>query len=157
MGMIRQLASSRRRQALVRARTINAKACFAAGLLTAGILLASAPASAQAYGAFDFAAPPSAEANRVYGVARKTGEVSACQFERPAGSSVGVTRCFAQGEGAGTQKAGRYGLVSTHYAGETGVFRVNYETGEMSICYVRDLPKDDGKVEPTVLCTPQAR
>ncbi|MFG1418476.1 hypothetical protein V5F38_11275 [Xanthobacter sp. V0B-10] len=127
-------------------------------LAAAGFLLAAATgASAQSFGAYDFAAPPSAEANRVYGVGRKTGEVSACQFERPAGSSVGVTRCFAQGEGAGTQKAGRYGLVSTHYAGETGVFRVNYETGEMSICYVRDLPKADGKTEPTVLCTPQAR
>ncbi|MFG1401036.1 hypothetical protein [Xanthobacter sediminis] len=127
-------------------------------LAAAGFLLAAATAApAQSFGAFDFAAPPSAEANRVYGVSRKTGEVSACQFERPAGSSVGVTRCFAQGEGAGTQKAGRYGLVSTHYAGETGVFRVNYETGEMSICYVRDLPKPDGKTEPTVLCTPQSR
>lgn len=119
-------------------------------------LLALSSAGAQTFGNFDFAAPPSAEANRVYGVNRKTGDVSACQFERPAGSSVGVTRCFAQGEGAGAQKAGRYGLMSTHYAGETGVFRVNYETGEMSICYVRDLPKADGKVEPTVLCTPQA-
>ncbi|MDQ0506124.1 hypothetical protein [Xanthobacter agilis] len=127
-------------------------------LAVVGFALAALPAaSAQTFGAFDFVAPPSAEANRVYGVNRKTGELSACQFERPAGSSVGVTRCFALGEGAGAQKAGRYGLLATHYAGETGVFRVNYETGEMSICYVRDLPRADGKVEPTVLCTPQGR
>lgn len=149
MQTIRRVAFSRRGRAMRGAGT-----AFAA----AGFLLAAAPAaSAQTFGAFDFAAPPSAEANRIYGVSRKTGEVSACQFERPVESSVGITRCFAQGEGAGTQKAGRYGLVSTHYAGETGVFRVNYETGEMSICYVRDMPKADGKVEPTVLCTPQAR
>ncbi|MFG1479187.1 hypothetical protein V5F53_11060 [Xanthobacter sp. V4C-4] len=128
-------------------------ACAVAGLVLAG----ASAASAQSFGAFDFTAPPSADANRVYGVNRKTGEVSACQFERPAGSSVGLTRCFAQGEGAGTQKQARYGLVSTHYAGETGVFRVNYDTGEMSICYVRDLPKADGKTEPTILCTPQGR
>lgn len=156
MGMIRRTRfASRfaRRTGAARGAGACAVACMAAGLLLAGVT----GASAQSFGAFDFAAPPSAEANRVYGVSRKTGEVSACQFERPATSSVGVTRCFAQGEGAGTQKAGRYGLVSTHYAGETGVFRVNYETGEMSICYVRDLPKADGKAEPTVLCTPQAK
>lgn len=151
--MSRQMRSS----ALLASRAVFTRGGAAALLVLGGALLAAAPASAQSFGAFDFAAPPSAEANRVYGVSRKTGEVSACQFERPAGSSVGVTRCFAQGEGAGTQKVGRYGIVSTHYAGETGVFRVNYETGEMSICYVRDLPKEGGKVEPTVMCTPQAR
>ncbi|WP_454916282.1 hypothetical protein [Xanthobacter sediminis] len=149
MRTIRRVAFSRRGRAARGAATALAAAGF--------VLAAATAASAQSFGAFDFAAPPSAEANRVYSVSRKTGEVSACQFERPAESSVGVTRCFAQGEGAGTQKAGRYGLVSTHYAGETGVFRVNYETGEMSICYVRDLPKADGKLAPTVLCTPQGR
>lgn len=149
MQMIRRMASFRHGRAARGAGTALAAAGFA--------LAAATAAGAQTFGAFDFAAPPSAEANRVYSVSRKTGEVSACQFERPADSAVGVTRCFAQGEGAGAQKAGRYGLVSTHYAGETGVFRVNYETGEMSICYVRDLPKADGKPEPTVLCTPQGK
>lgn len=125
----------------------------------AGLALVSAAgaARAQAFGAYDFAAPPSADANRVYGVDRKTGEMSACQFERPEGSAVGVTRCFARGPGAGPQAPGRYSLVSTNYRGETGVFRVNAKSGEMSICYVRDLPGPDGKLQTTILCTPQAR
>jgi len=130
-----------------------------AGLLAAfGALAALTPAAA-AEGAdgYGFAAPPSAEANRVYGVNRKTGEVSVCQFERPEGSFVGITRCFGQGEGAGAQKPGRYELVPTRYAGETGIFRVDHETGQMSICYVRETPQSDGKVESVVLCTAPAK
>jgi len=136
---------------------VRPRAQILALALGAGLLGAAAPAGAQTFGNYDFIAPPSAEANRVYGVNRKTGELSACQFERPAGSAVGITRCFAKGEGAGPQKGGRYSVVATHFAGETGVFRVNAETGEMSICYVRDLPNAQGRVEPTILCTPQAR
>lgn len=128
-----------------------------AAALGLAVTFTASTARAQSFGAYEFTAPPSAEANRVYGVDRKTGEMSACQFERPEGSSVGVTRCFARGPGAGAQPAGRYGLVATNYRGETGVFRVNYKTGEMSICYVRDLAGADGKPQTTILCTPQAR
>lgn len=119
-----------------------------------------APASAQGQGggAYMFEAPPSAQANRVYSVNRQTGEVSACQFERPDSSQVGVTRCFARGEGAGAQAAGNYSLVATQYGGETGIFRVNAATGEMSICYVRDMAKPGGGGnEPRILCTPPAK
>lgn len=108
-------------------------------------------------GGYSFAAPPSEKANRVYSVNRQTGEMSACQFERPDASQVGLTRCFAKGEGAGAQPNGAYALVSTGFAGETGVFRVNSNTGEMSICYVRDMPKTGGGTEPKILCTPQAK
>lgn len=133
----------------------------ALGLLAA---LALAPA-AQAQqpqpaplGNFSFAAPPSDKANRVYSVNRQTGEMNACQFERPDTAQVGLTRCFAKGDGAGPQPNGAYLLVSTGFAGETGVFRVNANTGEMSICYVRDVPKaGGGGNEPKILCTPQGK
>lgn len=106
---------------------------------------------------FDFAAPPSAQANRVYGLNRQTGEMNVCQFERPAGSTVGMTHCFMQGEGAGPQKAGNYALMPTHYEGETGIFRVNRDTGEMSICYVRETARPQGGAESSLVCTPAAR
>lgn len=108
-------------------------------------------------GAFAFTSPPSAQANRVYSVNRQTGEVSACQFERPDASQTGITRCFPRGDGAGGQANGIYSLVSTGYAGETGVFRVNAASGEMSICYVRDVPKAGGGQEAKILCTPPAK
>lgn len=130
-----------------------------AALLAAGLpaLAGAVPALAQGSDAYSFASPPSAQANRVYGVNRQTGEVSACQFERPEGNSVGVTRCFAAGEGAGPQRAGTYTLIATGYRGETGIFRVNGLTGEMSICYVRELPGAGGAVESKILCTPPAK
>ncbi len=53
----------------------------------------------------------------------------------------------APGEGAGSQTPGEYGLVASRHEREGGVFRVNYRTGEMSICYV---------FEEKVVCTPQA-
>lgn len=129
---------------------------LAAGLGITG-LAATGTAQAQAAAGYDFAAPPSAQANRVYGVNRQTGEVNVCQFERPEANPVGITQCFTQGEGAGPQKAGSYTLMPTHYEGETGVFRVNRDTGEMSICYVRETTRTNGTVESTLLCTPPAR
>lgn len=148
------------------ARGILAAAGLAAGVLAAGVLFGSAAGAQTAPGAgnFAFEAPPSVQANRVYSVNRQTGEVSACQFERPDSALVGITRCFPKGEGAGAQKAGAYSLVSARFAGETGIFRVNADTGEMSVCYVRDVPKSGagggaggGGGEPMVLCTPQAK
>ncbi|MEP9353866.1 hypothetical protein ABLE93_09730 [Xanthobacter sp. KR7-65] len=130
------------------------------GTLAAGLLaFAASGASAQPAGGqgYEFAPPPSAQANRVYGVNRQTGEMNVCQFERPNGSSVGVTFCFPQGEGAGPQKAGSYGLVATRYEGETGIFRVNRDTGEMSICYVRETTRPAGGTDSSLVCTPAAR
>lgn len=117
----------------------------------------SGGAQAQAEPGHVFAAPPSAEANRVYGVSRLNGAVNVCQFERPDGNIVGITRCFGAGEGAGAQAEGDYALVPTHFAGETGIFRVNRATGEMSICYVRDVNTAQGASETRVFCTPQAK
>lgn len=134
-----------------------------AGMLAAGIggsgTATAQPAAVQGAAApgFDFAAPPSAQANRVYGVNRQTGEMNVCQFERPNTAGVGVTFCFAQGEGAGPQKAGNYALVATRYEGETGIFRVNRDTGEMSICYVRETARAAGGTDSSLVCTPAAR
>lgn len=129
--------------------------------LAAAMLLA-VPAHAQQstapqLPAFGFRSPPSAQANRVYSVNSATGEMSACQFERPEGSLIGVTKCFAKDASAGPQTPGAYELVSTLYSGETGVFRVNRNTGEMSVCYVRDMPKTGGGTEASVVCTPPAK
>ncbi|GAB4068346.1 hypothetical protein GCM10028812_26100 [Ancylobacter sonchi] len=104
-----------------------------------------------------FGSPPSVQANRLYSVNTHTGEVSACQFERPEGSVVGVTRCFPRDASAGPGESGIYDMVSTRYSGETGVFRVNVKTGAMSVCYVRDMPKEGGGVEAAVVCTAPAR
>lgn len=133
---------------------------LAAGALAVLALAASvggACAQQTPQGAFAFASPPSAQANRVYSVNRQSGEVSACQFERPDASQTGITRCFPRGDGAVAQANGIYSLISTGFAGETGVFRVNAATGEMSICYVRDVPKAGGGQEAKILCTPPAK
>jgi hypothetical protein len=107
------------------------------------LFLGVGPAAAAPY---DFVPAPQTDLNRIYRIDRITGEVSSCQYGLQQ-SSVGVTLCFAAGEGAGAQTPGEYGLVSSRHEREGGVFRVNYRTGEMSICYVFD---------ERVVCTPQA-
>lgn len=119
---------------------------------------AAAPAApAAADGPYVFTSPPSAQANRVYSVNVRTGEVNACQFERPEGSVIGVTKCFPRDASATAGAPAAYDIVTTRYSGETGIFRVNTQTGQMSVCYVRDMPKEGGGVEPAVVCTPAAR
>ena len=106
------------------------------------VLAATAGASAAQY---DFVPAPQTDLNRVYRIDRITGEVSSCQYGLQEGT-VGVTLCFGGGEGAGAQPPGEYGLVASRHEREGGVFRVNYRTGEMSVCYVFD---------EKVVCTPQ--
>ena len=113
--------------------------------------------TAPADGPYVFSAPPSAQANRVYSVNVRNGEVNACQFERPEGSVVGITKCFPRDSSANAGATGDFDIVSTRYSGETGIFRVNTQTGQMSVCYVRDMPKEGGGVEPSVVCTPLVR
>src|SRR5215210_8234172 len=105
-------------------------------------LAASGAASAAPY---DFVPAPQTDLNRIYRIDRITGEVSSCQYGLQEGT-VGATLCFGGGEGAGPQPPGEYGLVASRHEREGGVFRVNYRTGEMSICYVFD---------ERVVCTPQ--
>ncbi|QFU17034.1 hypothetical protein [Microvirga thermotolerans] len=115
------------------------------GYLSSVIVLGSltVPAFAAPY---DFVPAPQTDLNRIYRIDRITGEVSSCQYGLQEGT-VGVTLCFGSGEGAGPQAPGEYGLVASRHEREGGVFRVNYRTGDMSICYVFD---------EKVVCTPQA-
>jgi len=106
-------------------------------ILTAAIVMtgfAAAPVSAQQY---DFLAPPSSDANRLYSVNIKTGQIGMCFYDRDKGRGIGVTKCFKVGEGAGPQKPGRYKLYRTKFDPDKGVFRVNTNTGEMSLCWMR--------------------
>jgi hypothetical protein len=106
------------------------------------MLALAGPALAAPY---DFVPAPQTDLNRVYRIDRVTGEVSSCQYGLQEGT-VGVTLCFGAGEGANAQTPGEYGLVASRHEREGGVFRVNYRTGDMSICYV---------FEDKVVCTPQ--
>ena len=111
-----------------------------AAILT--LALGLGPAAAAPY---DFVPAPQTDLNRIYRIDRITGEVSSCQYGLQQ-ASVGVTLCFAAGEGAGPQAPAEYGLVPSRHERESGVFRVNYRTGGMSVCYV---------FEDRVVCTPQ--
>jgi hypothetical protein len=108
-----------------------------------GVLLAMSSAAGAA--TYEFVPAPQTDLNRIYRVDKYSGEVSSCQYGLQEGS-VGATLCFGAGEGAGPQPPGEYGIVSSRHEREGGVFRVNYRTGEMSVCYVFD---------EKVVCTPQ--
>ena len=109
--------------------------------LLAGIA-ASGPANAVS---FDFVPAPQTDLNRIYRIDRVTGAIASCQYGLQEGT-VGATLCFGSGEGAGPQTPGEYGLVASRHEREGGVFRVNFRTGDMSVCYV---------YEEKVVCTPQ--
>jgi hypothetical protein len=115
--------------------------------LRTSLALVAAVAAAQGAGAapYEFAPAPQQTLNRIYRIDRVTGEVISCQYGLQEGT-IGVTICFGSGEGARTQTPGEYGLVASRHTNEAGVFRVNYRTGEMSVCYV---------LEENVVCTPQ--
>jgi hypothetical protein len=121
-------------------RPLGSAALIVAVLALGGL---SGPALAASY---DFVPAPQTDLNRIYRIDRITGEVSSCQYGLQEGT-VGVTLCYSAGEGAGAQPPGEYGLVASRHEREGGVFRVNYRTGQMSICYVFD---------ERVVCTPQA-
>lgn len=94
-------------------------------------------------GTFQFLAPPQTDLNRIYKINRITGEVGACQFgldeATPKGKpNFGVTLCYAEGPGAGAQAPSDYRLVRSHDAADGGVFRVDLNTGAISVCYVID-------------------
>src|ERR687889_2639009 len=120
-------------------RPLGSAALILAVLALGGL---TGPVSAAPY---DFVPAPQTDLNRIYRIDRITGEVSSCQYGLQEGT-VGVTLCFGPGEGGGAQAPGEYGLVASRHEREGGVFRVNYRTGEMSVCYV---------YEEKVVCTPQ--
>jgi len=101
---------------------------------------------------YEFLACPAIDINRVYRLDKATGEVGACQYglnsDTPKPGGIGITLCYAPGEGAGPQNSSEYALVTTHHASESGVFRVDLRTGTMSVCFV---------LNDAVVCTPQAK
>lgn len=121
-------------------RLVGSAASLSVALVLGGLTV---PALAATY---DFVPAPQTDLNRIYRIDRVTGEVSSCQYGLQEGT-IGVTLCFSSGEGAGPQAPGEFGLVASRHEREGGVFRVNYRTGEMSVCYVFD---------EKVVCTPQA-
>ena len=101
-----------------------------------------------AAGSYEFLAAPEIDLNRIFRLDKASGEVGACQFGLQEGSPVGVTLCYAPGQGAGPQGSSDYALVASRHEQEGGVWRVDLRTGMMSICYV---------LNEAVVCTPQAK
>ena len=116
-----------------------------ASLLALALSCVAAPARAAT---FEFLAAPETDLNRVYRLDRATGEIGACQYGLQEGSTVGVTLCYAPGEGAKAQAPSEYALVASRHEREGGVFRVDLRTGAMSICYV---------LNEAVVCTPPGK
>ncbi|KQS74973.1 hypothetical protein ASG32_07685 [Methylobacterium sp. Leaf361] len=117
-------------------------------LLAACAALQALPAAATS---FEFVPAPQTDLNRMYRVDKVTGEVTSCQYGlQESAGGIGQTVCFGSGEGAGPQTPSEYGLVASRHTREAGVFRVNYRTGEMSICFV--LVKKE-----QVVCTQQGK
>ena len=131
--------------------------------LAAVAACACAP-SAEA-GQYEFLAAPQINLSLVYRVDKVTGDVIACQFAHNPGRSdvgpgaFGVTNCYRSGDGAAKQDPGDYGLVATRHEQEGGVFRVDYRTGALSICYLYFQREKEGDREAIadqyVVCTPQ--
>lgn len=115
-------------------------------LLVAGMAVLSLAQGALA-ASYEFLAAPETDLNRVYRLDRATGEIGACQYGLKE-ASVGVTLCYAPGEGAGPQAPSEYSLVASRHEREGGIFRIDLRTGLMSICYV---------LNEAVVCTPQAK
>jgi hypothetical protein len=128
-----RMAIRRRRSLLTRVAPISVLLCSTSISLAAG--------------SYDFVAAPATDLNRVYRVDRSTGEMGACQYGLQEGT-IGVTICYPAGEGGGAQAPGDYTILASRHDRESGVFRLNLRTGEMSNCYV---------LEEKVVCTPSAR
>jgi len=123
-------------EALMRFSNLSLALAGAAGVCLAG---AASPAAASSY---EFLAAPQINLSLVYRLDKLTGEVIACQFGHNPGKTdvepgaFGVTVCYRSGEGAGKQDPGDYGLIATRHEQEGGVFRVDYRSGSLSICYI---------------------
>ncbi len=133
-----------------------------AKLIMASLAIASAGAASAAQ--FEFLAAPEIDLSLVYRLDKLTGDVIACQFAHNPGKTevepgaFGITNCYRSGEGATKQEPGDYGLVATRHEREGGVFRVEYRTGALSVCYVYFQREKQGDHEVItdqyVVCTP---
>lgn len=126
---------------------------------------ACAFAPAAEAGQYEFLAAPQINLSLVYRLDKLTGDVIACQFAHNPGrtdvgpGAFGVTTCYRSGDGATKQDPGDYGLIATRHEQEGGVFRVDYRTGALSICYLYFQREKQGDHEAIadqyVVCTPQ--
>ena len=131
-------------------------------VLPCALALSATPALASSQ--YEFLAAPQINLSLVYRLDKLTGDVIACKFAlNPNKTEVepgayGVTLCYRSGDGAAKQEPGDYGLVATRHEQEGGVFRVDYRTGAMSICYLyfqREKQADrEVVVDQYVVCTP---
>jgi hypothetical protein len=120
----------------------------------------ASPAQASPY---EFLAAPQINLSLVYRLDKLTGEIIACQYGHNPGKNdiepgaFGVTVCYRSGEGAGKQEPGEYGLIATRHEQEGGVFRVDYRSGSLSICYLYFQKEKQGEREVItdqyVVCT----
>jgi hypothetical protein len=130
----------------------------------AAVTLFATGASAASY---EFLAAPQINLSLVYRLDKLTGEIIACQYGHNPGKTdiepgaFGVTVCYRSGEGAGTQDPGEYGLIATRHEQEGGVFRVDYRSGSLSICYLYFQKEKQGDREVItdqyVVCTTPAK
>src|SRR5579872_714134 len=113
---------------------------------------------------YEFLAAPQINLSLVYRLDKLTGDVIACQFAHNPGrtdvgpGAFGVTNCYRSGDGATKQAPSDYGLIATRHEQEGGVFRVDYRTGALSICYLYFQREKEGDHEAIadqyVVCTP---
>ncbi len=135
--------------------------------LALGVLTACGTPLSAYSAQYEFLPAPQINLSLVYRLDRVTGEVIACQFGHNPGrtdvgpGAFGVTTCYRSGEGATKQDAGEYGLIATRHEQEGGVFRVDYRTGGMSICYLYFQREKQGDHEAIadqyVVCTSQSK
>jgi hypothetical protein len=126
----------------------------------AACLFASGAAASQ----YEFLAAPQINLSLVYRLDKLSGDVIACQFAHNPGrpdvgpGAFGVTSCYRSGDGATKQEPSDYGLIATRHEQEGGVFRVDYRTGGLSICYLYFQREKQGDHEAIadqyVVCTP---
>ena len=137
----------------------KASACMAA------VLTATVPASAAPQ--YEFLPAPQINLSLLYRLDKTTGDVSACQYGHNPGKNevepgaYGITVCYRGGEGAVKQEAGDYGLVASRHEQEGGVFRVDYRSGAVSVCYLyfqREKQADKEFIsDQYVVCTPPVK
>jgi hypothetical protein len=131
------------------------------------LALTASSGAALANNQWEFLAAPQINLSLVYRLDKLTGDVIACQYAHNPGKpdvepgAYGVTACYRGGEGAAKQEPGDYGLVATRHEQEGGVFRVDYRTGALSICYLYFQREKQGDkevvVDQYVVCTPPYR
>ena len=110
--------------------------------ISVAAVFAATPAPAAAGGPYEFLAAPQINLSLVYRLDKLTGDIIACQYAHNPGhdevepGAYGVTQCYRSGDGATKQEPGDYGFIATRHEQEGGVFRVDYRTGALSICYL---------------------